>query len=199
MFDVTESQASEAQTQRGAGFLGAVLDTIDTGVVACGADGSLTLLNRAARELHGQAPAAELPEEWAECFDLYGPEGSTPLTPEEIPLSRALRGETVREAEMVIAPHGRPARRLVANAHEWRPGESAAEVMKRADVSLYEDKKAVREARLRDVNRVAAVRSALASFAGAELDALAAMAAQALAVPVVLVSLVNGGMREARA
>lgn len=97
-------------------FLETMLDTLDTGVVACGPDGSLTLFNRAARELHGQDPSEELPEAWAEQFDLYASDGCTLLTPEEIPLSRALRGEDVREAEMVIAPHGRPARTLVANA-----------------------------------------------------------------------------------
>ncbi len=72
-----------------------------------------------------------------------------------------------------------------------QPGENSSTVMHRADAALYEDKRASGTERLHDANRLGAVRSALASAAGAELDALAATAASALAVPVVLVSLVD--------
>lgn len=46
-------------------FLAAVLNNLSNALVACDADGQLTLLNPAARELHG-LPAVPLPaEQWA--------------------------------------------------------------------------------------------------------------------------------------
>jgi len=89
------------------GFTNALLDSLQTGIVACDAKGVLTLFNQATREFHG-LPQAPLPaDEWAQHYDLYHADGRTPLAKEEIPLFRALKGERVRDVEMVIAPkHG---------------------------------------------------------------------------------------------
>lgn len=96
-------------------FLNALLDSLSAGIVACDAHGKLTLFNRATRELHG-LPELPLPaEEWASHYDLYQPDGQTPMRKEDVPLFRALAGEIVRDVEMVIAPkHGLP-RTLLAN------------------------------------------------------------------------------------
>jgi serine phosphatase RsbU (regulator of sigma subunit) len=40
------------------------------------------------------------------------------LEPDEVPLLRALRGETVRDVEMVVAPTGQPPRRLLASGQQ---------------------------------------------------------------------------------
>lgn len=105
--------SSEAVPEREREILIAVLESIETGVVACDADGVLTLFNRATREMHG-IPEEELPpEEWAGRYDLFMQDGVTPMQTEQIPLLRALRGEWVREAEMVIAPKGRPPRSVI--------------------------------------------------------------------------------------
>lgn len=96
-------------------FLHAVLENIEDGVVACDPDGQLTLFNRATREFHGLPPETIPPEEWAQHYDLFQPDGVTRMSTSEVPLYRALRGESVREVEMVIAPkQGRP-RTLVAS------------------------------------------------------------------------------------
>ena len=85
-------------------FLNAVLDNISDGIVACDADGVLTLFNPATRQFHG-LPAMPIPaEQWPQHFDLYQPDGITLMRMEEVPLYRALQGETVRNSEMVIAP-----------------------------------------------------------------------------------------------
>jgi len=93
---------TEATLERERKFLRALLDSLDTGVVACDQDGALTLFNRATRELHGMQEQAIPPEEWASEYKLYRPDGQTPLTTEEIPLVRALKGEHLRHAEITI-------------------------------------------------------------------------------------------------
>ncbi len=84
-------------------LLDAVLESVDVGVVACAADGALTLFNRAARDLHGLDVAGLQPSEWAAHYHLFEEDGITPLTEARIPLARALRGESVEDAPMVIA------------------------------------------------------------------------------------------------
>lgn len=97
-------------------WLDAVLENLSEGIVACDADGVLTVFNRATREFHGM-PKGSIPAgEWADTYDLYLADGVTPMPKEEFPLFRALRGEDVREAEMVIAPKDRPARTFYVSA-----------------------------------------------------------------------------------
>jgi len=104
------------------GFAQALLESLQTGIVACDAQGVLTLFNGATREFHG-LPATPLPpEQWAEHYDLYRADGRTPMTREEIPLFRALSGERVRDVEMVIAPKNGAARNLCASGQSFYDG-----------------------------------------------------------------------------
>lgn len=115
--DELESRVEQrtAELARERGFLRAVLENIEDGIVACDADGVLTLFNRATVRLHG-LPAEPLPpDRWADHYDLYQADGKTRLRTAEVPLFRALAGEHVQGAEMVIAPKGQPPRTLVAS------------------------------------------------------------------------------------
>ncbi len=113
--DITARKRTEATLQTEREFTRALLESLQEGIVACDADGTLTLFNRATREFHGLPEQPLPPEQWAECFDLLQADGLTPLPTEDIPLFRAFQGETVREAEMVIAPKIGPARTLLAS------------------------------------------------------------------------------------
>jgi len=95
-------------------FTRTLLDNIADGVVACDAKGRLVLFNRAAREWHGMDALGLPPEEWGGRYDLYGPDETTPLPTESIPLIRAFHGETVRDAGMTIAAKGQPIRHILA-------------------------------------------------------------------------------------
>ncbi|KAI9132773.1 PAS domain S-box protein [Acaryochloris sp. CCMEE 5410] len=96
-------------------FLQAVLDNLSNGIVACDAQGILTLFNRATQELHGLPLHAVPPEQWADFYDLYEADGKTPLPQDHIPLYRALQGESVQNAEMVIKSKQGPARTILAS------------------------------------------------------------------------------------
>jgi PAS domain S-box-containing protein len=113
--DATDRKRAEAGLEKERKFLDAVLANMTDGLVACNAEGELTLLNRASQELHGLPAEALAADDWAKHYDLYRADGRTPLAKEEIPLFRALHGETVTDAEMVVAPKSRPPRALLAS------------------------------------------------------------------------------------
>jgi PAS domain S-box-containing protein len=93
--------ASEAHARREANLLSSILDTIGDGVAAVGRDGQLTHWNSAATTLVGigaidreaRAPGARR---------LYSADGTTPVAAEDMPLVRALRGERVDNADLVM-------------------------------------------------------------------------------------------------
>jgi signal transduction histidine kinase len=80
-----------------------LLETIDVAVVAADENGRLTLFNRAAREWHGMDadPGAD-PNDHSGLYRLFETDGRTPLAPHRVPLMRALRDGSVKDAEMII-------------------------------------------------------------------------------------------------
>ncbi|MEH1964991.1 ATP-binding sensor histidine kinase [Nostoc sp.] len=115
VIDISNGKEAEVSLAKEREFLNAIIHNITDGIVVCDASGKLTLFNKATREFHG-LPVESLPaEQWAEHFDLYQPDGQTPLSKTEIPLFRALQGEIVENAEMVIAPKHGSTRILLAS------------------------------------------------------------------------------------
>ena len=108
-----------AELARTTEFLQALLENVQTGVVACDAAGVLTLFNGVTRALHGLPQEPIPPDQWAGRYRLYRPDGETPMATADIPLFRALRGERVREAEMVIAPAGEQPRTVVSSGQAF--------------------------------------------------------------------------------
>ena len=96
-------------------FLRALLNSLQEGIIACDAGGTLTVFNQTTRDFHGLPDASLPPEEWAAHFDLYRADGATPMPMAEIPLFRAWQGEIVRNAELVIAPKSGKRRALLVN------------------------------------------------------------------------------------
>jgi signal transduction histidine kinase/CheY-like chemotaxis protein len=96
-------------------FLHGLMENLVEGVVACDAEGKLTIFNKAAREWHGTDVRRVPPEEWSRTFDLREIDGITPLPTDSIPLLRALRGERVRNAEISIVIKGAAPRLVLCN------------------------------------------------------------------------------------
>jgi diguanylate cyclase (GGDEF)-like protein/PAS domain S-box-containing protein len=105
------AQAIQAEHE----FTNILLDSLGDGVLACDVTGKLVLFNRMAREWHGVDARRLTPQEWMRNQALYAADGITLLPFEEMPLLRACRGETVRDAEIVIRAKGQPPRRVVVN------------------------------------------------------------------------------------
>ncbi|WP_445637578.1 histidine kinase [Nostoc sp. DSM 114161] len=112
--EIAERQQAEAALEKEQELLRVLLDNVQAGIVACNAQGILTLFNRAAREFHGLPEQPLPPEEWAQYYDLYLPDG-TRMSKNEIPLFRALQGETLENVEMAIAPKQGKAKTLLAS------------------------------------------------------------------------------------
>ncbi len=96
---LARAQASEAQATKRAEELRTILDTMADGVVMYNAEGHLTQMNRAYRDLYAveRAPAGYEslpPGERARLLDMRRASGA-PLPFEDLPIGRALRGEVV--------------------------------------------------------------------------------------------------------
>ena len=107
-------EAAEAAANRQQ-FLKAMLESLDAGIVACDADGVLTMFNRAAREMVGLAETTLPLEQWGDHYSLYHPDGKRLLDKDAHPLFRALCGERVRDAEVLIRRKDGQARNVLAS------------------------------------------------------------------------------------
>lgn len=117
--DITKRKEAEQALVRQNEFIQAALDNISDGVVACDADGNLALFNRAAREWHGIDALKLPPDQWSSHYDLFGPDGTTPLATEAIPLRRAFNGEQLKDVGMTIAANGQPLRHILASGRPF--------------------------------------------------------------------------------
>jgi PAS domain S-box-containing protein len=120
-------------------FLEALLANASDGIVACDADGHLVLFNRATQEFHGLPPEPIEPEDWAEYYDLYDRDGIRTLTKSEIPLFRALQGESIVSQEMMIRSKRGGDRSILASgtAIYHTTGEKLGAVVLMRDITDY--------------------------------------------------------------
>ena len=113
---------SNAELKQQKIFLDAILDNVAEGIVACDADGQLKLFNAVTRRFHG-LPAESLPQDqWAEHYSLYDADGD-PMPIDQLPLARAWRGETVRDAELLVRAAGQPERYILCSGEQLRSAD----------------------------------------------------------------------------
>ena len=93
-------QALEEQTR----MLQLVLDNMGEGLIAADADANFLLWNEAAKRLMGRERADLPSEQWTPYYRVFLPNGITPFPPDELPLVRAIRGESVNVELMVEQP-----------------------------------------------------------------------------------------------
>ena len=85
-----------------------ILESIADGIVVADEQGRFVVFNSAAARMLGRGATTAAPAAWSEHFHLFLPDETTPFHSENLPLVRALRGETVREAEVVVRLPDRP-------------------------------------------------------------------------------------------
>lgn len=102
--DITEIKNSQAENHRKQELMEKVLESVDVGIVACDAEGQLTLFNQATKNWHG-LPANPVPvEELSSHYGLYNADGTRPLEQHEIPLIRALSTGPIANEVIRIRP-----------------------------------------------------------------------------------------------
>lgn len=84
-----------SRAQKEKDFLEAILNQMRGGVIACDPDGNINLVNRTAENILGPEKSIQMTENL-----LYHPVDKKALKESEYPLSRALRGEVIRDVEM---------------------------------------------------------------------------------------------------
>ncbi|MBA2715920.1 MAG: EAL domain-containing protein, partial [Propionibacteriales bacterium] len=117
--DVTDHRRAEKELIQEREFYRAMLNSLTEGIVACDAEGKLTMFNEAAHDFHGHDAAPIRPDGWAHRYGLYRSDGHMELAINDIPLFRALNGELVRDAEMVIVHDNGTRRTLMANGQAF--------------------------------------------------------------------------------
>lgn len=141
-------------------FVAALIESVDAGIVVCDRQGRITFFNQVARDIHDMDAHPLRFEQWAEHYNLYRPDGVTPLTYEEVPLYRALHGEIVENADIVvITPRGAQRHVRVAG----RPVLDSEGLVLGAVISMHD---------------VSALRAAVTASSRAEDDRLRRLAAE---------------------
>jgi sigma-B regulation protein RsbU (phosphoserine phosphatase) len=88
--------------QPGARLLQDVIDSLADGVVVADLEGRFVHFNPAAERMLGIGPLGIPPSEWSESYGCFRDDMATPFPSDELPLARALRGETVHDCAVFI-------------------------------------------------------------------------------------------------
>jgi signal transduction histidine kinase len=105
------------------------------GVAVVDGNGAFLLHNPASKALLGVPDGVGGPDDWQARYGLFRPDGRTPFPVQEMPLVRALRGESSDGVEMVIRNPGRPDGILVSI--DGRPLDPSAG--QRGGVAVFHD------------------------------------------------------------
>jgi diguanylate cyclase (GGDEF)-like protein/PAS domain S-box-containing protein len=112
--DITAARHSAAELHREEQFLQVLLDTLEEGIVACDAEGRITVFNPSARRLHGlpegSDPIGRIPTDQG----LRRPDGSM-MPQRENPLIRAMSGEQLRDVQIILESASGDRRKVSVN------------------------------------------------------------------------------------
>ena len=114
--DITEKKRAEEETARQKELLQLVLGSIADGVVVADSNGKFLLFNAAAEQVLGIGATETAPDNWSDQYGIYMPDGVTPYSSHQLPLVRAMRGESVDAVEIFIRNEHVPAGRLISIA-----------------------------------------------------------------------------------
>lgn len=112
-------QRALADLSRERTFLQVLLDNLEEGIVACDSEGRITLVNPASRRFFGMPDDVNPVGRRLSSAGMRHLDGSA-MAPEESPLARALAGDAVREAQLVVESRDGVRRTVVANAQALR-------------------------------------------------------------------------------
>src|ERR1700676_4111277 len=112
--DVTETKLDEQETSRQRQLLQLILESIADGVVVADSNGKFLLFNAAAEQILGFGATNGGPGLWADRYGTYLPDAKTPYPPDELPLVRAMRGESVDALELFVRNSKVPDGRLLS-------------------------------------------------------------------------------------
>ena len=101
-----ETTVNELQQQNA--LMDTVFNSIGDGVIVANKEGEFLFFNPTAQEIVGVGPTAEKLENWSETHGRFHPDKVTPIPSDELPLSKAIRGEVTNDVEIFIRNQNRP-------------------------------------------------------------------------------------------
>ena len=112
---------SEAAHRQQTKILRSVLDSMGDGVLVVDENGSIILRNRAAEQVGAPGPGFMAPiSDWAGYYGLYVPGTEKPYPPDQVPLMRAMRGETADGIELLVRNGTDPDAYISVNVRPFR-------------------------------------------------------------------------------
>lgn len=109
--DISQRLEAERRTNEQAAIIRAVIESMGDFVMVCGADGQVAILNDTASRLFGPYLQTGMAGEWESEYGLFLQDKKTRCPLADMPLARALRGESVEQMEMWVRmpnwPEGR--------------------------------------------------------------------------------------------
>ena len=85
-----------------------IFDSLSEGVVATNLEGEFLVANPSAQEMAGMGPIEGVPEEWSETYGTFYPDKTTLVPSTELPLYKAMQGETTDDVKLVLRNQNRP-------------------------------------------------------------------------------------------
>jgi PAS domain S-box-containing protein len=98
----------EAELARQTSILKSVLNSIADGVVVADMEGKFLIWNPAAERIVGLGPANIPQKEWSEHYGVFLPDRVTPYPTDQLPLAKAIRGESVDGDVQFLRHHRAP-------------------------------------------------------------------------------------------
>ncbi len=106
--DITPRQRAEAALREQSEMLQKILATMAEAVIVADESSRFVLFNPAAQRMFGLGPTDTRPEEWPDAYGLFLPDVTTRFPAEDLPLVRAVRGESLNDVEMYVRHARKP-------------------------------------------------------------------------------------------
>jgi two-component system NtrC family sensor kinase len=98
-----ELARSESALREQTRILRSILDCMGDGVVVADSQARFIVFNPAAERMLGHGRIDKPPQEWSRLYEVFLPDRMTPYPVEDLPLIRAINGESTDQAELYIA------------------------------------------------------------------------------------------------
>jgi PAS domain S-box-containing protein len=134
---LADLEQRNAELGRQGHILHSILDSMGHGVAVVDEHGHFLIFNPAAEAIVGLGATDAAPEQWPQQYGLYRSDQVTPYPAEELPLVRAMRGESVNAAEIFVRHAHTPPEGiwLSVNARPLRQGDGPP----RGAVAIFRD------------------------------------------------------------
>jgi signal transduction histidine kinase len=106
------AKRSKSDVEEKKQMLQIMLDTMSDAVIIADTQGNFVVFNPAAEEMFGKLISID-PQQWSAHFGIFESDCVTAVPPENLPLARAMRGESVDDMEIFVRSTDRPQGRWV--------------------------------------------------------------------------------------